>query len=90
MIAPLTGTGCGILFFMSLRTIETQIPYAMFLRLLVLHYTGAAAAGIAVYALLTSRLGSTGTHSAQTCCRKCGYILRRISEPRCPECGERI
>ena len=23
-------------------------------------------------------------------CRKCGYILRGISEPRCPECGERI
>jgi hypothetical protein len=25
-----------------------------------------------------------------TRCRKCGYILRGISEPRCPECGERI
>jgi len=23
-------------------------------------------------------------------CRKCGYILRGISEPRCSECGERI
>ena len=23
-------------------------------------------------------------------CRKCGYILRGISEPRCPECGERV
>jgi hypothetical protein len=23
-------------------------------------------------------------------CRKCGYILRGISEPRCPECGEAI
>jgi hypothetical protein len=23
-------------------------------------------------------------------CRKCRYILRGISEPRCPECGERI
>ena len=23
-------------------------------------------------------------------CRKCGYILRGITEPRCPECGERI
>ncbi len=26
----------------------------------------------------------------QTRCRACGYILRGISEPRCPECGERI
>ncbi len=23
-------------------------------------------------------------------CPKCGYILRGITEPRCPECGERI
>jgi hypothetical protein len=26
----------------------------------------------------------------ETLCRKCGYNLRGISEPRCPECGERI
>lgn len=26
----------------------------------------------------------------ETRCRKCRYILRGITEPRCPECGERI
>lgn len=26
----------------------------------------------------------------ETRCRKCGYILRGLTEPRCPECGERI
>jgi len=26
----------------------------------------------------------------ETRCRKCGHILRGITEPRCPECGERI
>ncbi len=26
----------------------------------------------------------------ETRCRKCGYILKGIPEPRCPECGERI
>ena len=26
----------------------------------------------------------------ETRCRKCGYILRGIPEPRCSECGERI
>jgi hypothetical protein len=26
----------------------------------------------------------------ETRCRKCGYILRGITEPRCPECGEKI
>jgi hypothetical protein len=23
-------------------------------------------------------------------CRNCGYILHGITEPRCPQCGERI
>jgi hypothetical protein len=26
----------------------------------------------------------------ETRCRRCGHILRGLSEPRCPECGERI
>lgn len=26
----------------------------------------------------------------ETRCRKCRYILRGLSEPRCPECGTRI
>jgi RNA polymerase subunit RPABC4/transcription elongation factor Spt4 len=33
----------------------------------------------------------SGSHPEnETRCRKCGYILRGISEPRCPECGESI
>ena len=28
--------------------------------------------------------------NGETRCRKCGYILRGIPEPRCSECGERI
>jgi hypothetical protein len=28
--------------------------------------------------------------SDESRCRKCNYILRGITEPRCPECGERI
>ena len=31
-----------------------------------------------------------GSDDPETRCRKCGYILRGISEPRCPEWGERI
>ena len=26
----------------------------------------------------------------ETRCRQCGYILRGITEPRCPECGQAI
>src|SRR5689334_11366531 len=36
------------------------------------------------------RLFSSDQSLEETRCRKCGYILRGISEPRCPECGERI
>ncbi len=27
---------------------------------------------------------------SETRCRACGHILRGLSEPRCPECGEHI
>lgn len=43
--------------------------------------------GVAAYGFLTHRVRSLGN---ETRCRRCGYILRGITEPRCPECGERI
>ncbi|MEW6250587.1 MAG: hypothetical protein AB1716_08055 [Planctomycetota bacterium] len=49
------------------------------------------------YALTAAALGGWGllyltarAREDETRCRKCGYILRGLSEPRCPECGERI
>lgn len=42
------------------------------------------------YGYLTRRYGPRADSDRQTRCRQCGYILRGISEPRCPECGERI
>lgn len=44
---------------------------------------------IAIYGILTWRqYKSAGL--GETRCRRCSYILRGISEPRCPECGEKI
>ena len=43
-------------------------------------------AAVFVYAWLRSRRPG----DRETRCRRCGYILRGITEPRCPECGERI
>jgi hypothetical protein len=48
-----------------------------------------ALSAVVVFAVLTRYLGSS-FRNHETRCRKCGYILRGISEPRCPECGERI
>ncbi len=42
------------------------------------------------YTVLTRRFLPTPNTNNETRCRKCGYILRGIPEPRCSECGERI
>lgn len=55
----------------------------------ILFFLPTVLAGMGAYGLLTKYLGPRVVDS-ETRCRNCGYILRGISEPRCPECGERI
>src|SRR5687768_9798309 len=43
-----------------------------------------------VYGILTRYFGPFKRTDKETRCRKCQYILKGISEPICPECGERI
>jgi hypothetical protein len=45
---------------------------------------------IALYAALTRLSPRPTAPDRETRCRQCSYILRGITEPRCPECGERI
>ncbi len=42
-----------------------------------------------IYAVLLRRLNAK-SYELETRCRRCAYILRGISKPRCPECGEHI
>jgi len=56
---------------------EVQVPFAVTL--------SAAACFGWLLLWLSSRRGDYETR-----CRRCGYILRGITEPRCPECEERI
>ena len=49
-----------------------------------------AAIGVGTYALLSGGFRRRVAMHRETRCRCCGYILRGITEPRCPECGERI
>ena len=44
----------------------------------------------AVFVILRQLMDARGRAGKETRCRKCGYILRGLTEPRCPECGERI
>ena len=43
---------------------------------------------LAAFGLLTHFAGTPRAH--ETRCRKCNYILRGLTEPRCPEYGEAI
>jgi hypothetical protein len=51
---------------------------------------GFLATGNAIALAVYDWRGRMRKGSHETRCRRCGYILRGISEPRCPECGERI
>ena len=44
---------------------------------------------VSICGVLTKKYGPK-TYDLETRCRKCGYILRGIPEPRCSECGEKI
>jgi uncharacterized protein YbdZ (MbtH family) len=47
-------------------------------------------AALTTYGLLTSRFGVPAAGDGECHCRRCNHILRGLSEPRCPECGEAI
>ncbi len=58
--------------------------------LTIISLAGALLIAVAVYGTLTREYYTNRLHVDETRCRKCGYILRGIKEPRCSECGERI
>jgi len=77
-------------YAMVARGFEGQIAgWVMTVLWLVTQICGAAI-GIAVYAWATREWGPPLVIDNETRCRKCGYILRGIPEPRCSECGESI
>ncbi len=58
-----------------------------FLCMILLIGTPAAVATSLTYAYLRRPADWADGHLH---CLKCGYILKGLSQPRCPECGERI
>ena len=55
----------------------------------IVHFLPVILVTLVAYGLLTHYLRPR-LPDPETRCRKCQYILRGISEPRCPECGERV
>jgi len=60
------------------------------LRYLIATVVPAGIIAIISYAWITRRFGANGNWETQSRCRRCRYILNGLSEPRCPECGERV
>lgn len=70
-------TSIGRVWFNSMSYPDVQIAMSVGLSF-------AACLGWVLLVVLDTRRDN------ETRCRKCGYILRGLSEPRCPECGESI
>ena len=69
---------------------RATFPFASPLPAAVFVVIMAALPSCAVYGYICARYGPGAIDRLETRCRKCQYILRGITEPRCPECGERI
>jgi hypothetical protein len=77
--------GCGLLIWRWIGPTASARSWVV-----ALVWSGLTSALACVAALTVYMLSTNSGADGETLCRKCGYILRGISEPRCPECGERI
>ncbi len=66
---------------------STRVPNWILIANMVCAVVVSEAVSLAIYHKLTYE---RFLHVGETRCRSCAYILRGLSEPRCPECGERI
>jgi hypothetical protein len=92
LVAYLSG-GDNAVVVPVLRTIEPLLGgpslASVILSRTIVYTTPTVVASLVVYALLTRAFGPP-VLDGELHCRKCDYILRGLSEPRCPECGEVI
>lgn len=95
LIAVTVGTILGViaglvcLIFYGARVVYSPLYLTGHVLILSATLIGPAVT-LATYSLLSGQ-HLVRTESETECrCRRCEYILRGISEPRCPECGEAI
>ena len=97
-IAVTVGCAYGATFFYYfLMSPTTDVVYAyvyyfggQWMANLVVYYLHPIILSFLIYGILTKYYEPIHWIMGETQCRKCGYILRGISQPRCPECGHRI
>ena len=92
VVASILGICVGLLAYWAVETLELgwfwrESAYTANTPGMIM--AGSAAIfSLWIHRYVTGRFGSPP--DAETRCRKCRYILKGITEPRCPECGERI
>ena len=94
-IAVAVGAVVGLVMYLAIMAQFRSLVMGMLqvageaATLLLLFFAPASLGGVVAYGLITRYCGPERQDN-ETRCRKCGYILRGIPEPRCSECGERI
>jgi hypothetical protein len=86
VVSAVFGFVCSIV---AVWVAESYFP-GFYMRYLILGGFAFSAIASAAIATGTSSYIRFRSHDRETRCRKCGYILRGISELRYPEGGERI
>ena len=85
------GTSSQTILHMGGALIDpTGEPWRVYMMSVVVYYLPIILIAFLLYELITRFFGPKVKAGLETRCRKCGYILRGITEPRCSECGERI
>src|SRR5687767_14988762 len=78
------GVWWGLFIFARRYTIPDFVEYAAF------NWIPPACLTVFGYSVISRYWPLGSALDNETRCRKCQYILKGISEPICPECGERI
>ncbi len=84
--------GVGNVLFRLLRgDPAANVDWRTFAVQAVMLFAPACILTLAVYLVMVRlTVGRKRTADRETHCRQCGYILRGLLTPRCPECGEVI
>ena len=83
--------GAGALFALVRLSVRVPMtnPVIVFAEWVVL-FGGVPSVTVLTYGLLTRHYYRHNRPDGETGCRRCGYILRGLTEPQCSECGEGI
>ncbi len=76
----------GLIFYLA-GTVAYVLSPGLYSIILLIYYAALTTSGVSFVVACFKDARKDIEHLR---CLKCGYILKGLSEPRCPECGQRI